>query len=81
MVHALNSCEVHETEKQGEELRFSVVLPWIEQKKKGGTRIDMDINRSRYLQKCSARCSVLYLSSQILKTKKSLSRGHIISSR
>lgn len=28
----------------------------------------MDINRSRYLQKWWARCAVLYLSSQILKT-------------
>lgn len=41
------------------------------------TRIDMDINRSRCLQKCSARCAVLYLSSQMLLKKPQL--GHIIS--
>lgn len=34
-----------------------------------GTRIDMDINRSRCLQKCSARCALLYLSSQRLLKK------------
>lgn len=34
-----------------------------------GRRIDMDINRSRCLQKCSARCVLLYLSSQRLLKK------------
>lgn len=34
-----------------------------------GTRIDMDVNRSSCLQKCSARCALLYLSSQRLLKK------------
>lgn len=36
VIHALNSCHIHEIEKmgEGEELCFSVVLPWVEKKKK-----------------------------------------------
>lgn len=46
----------------------SVLFRHVLEQKERGLRIDMDINRSRYLQKWWARCAVLYLSSQIRKT-------------